>query len=422
MSLSKYFKTTRSNLCIVLAMLALSACSESVSTVDVAADGSSALTMAPPSFLNTRAVVVENLELVVTINRERVEMIRSGDVWTGQTSVQIGSDVALEVQWSELFGSRNLPLALARETVSDVNNSFLFEVIDSSYVIDGSDFDADSDSINNITERRQDTDPYDANSPGTVDDVPADANLPATTISNAIDGLYNTAYWNNATFTAPGGEDLLINSLIVDVAGNAIDGNTDYQWGGAHDEEYLTLFVFGKRINSAAGVEASRDSGELAFNDDVLEIFLDGDLSSGNGYDTVDDLQILIPLLRGSGGTLMANKSDEFNSEIYLGGNVSDAVKLAFDETDVAIVEYAVCLCEGFRTTWEIRINMAAANIPLGKTFGFDLQINQDDDGGARDTKWSWAADSLLEVGEDVNPDRTWRSPRYMGAMKLLPF
>lgn len=412
MNLSANFKTKRSTLCLVLAMFALSGCTEQVSTIDVDVDGSSELKMVPPSILNTRAIVAENLNLVVTINREPVEMVKSGDQWSGETTLPVGSDVALEVLWSEAVGPRNLQLAVARASFNNVTNNLLFPVEDSDYSLD--EFDDDSDSINNITERRQDTDPFDASDPGSVDAIVPDVVISGSQKFNEIDGQFNTIFWNNAQFeNAADGTVLRINNLIVDETGTAVPDGPNYQWAGVHDGEFLSLFIFGKSINPASGVDATRDSGAQFFNDDSLEIFFDGNLSQLSDYDQVDDMHIVIPLVRGSG---VANKSGEVDTVIERGTNVDAAVVF-----DVANVEFANCLCQGERVTWEIRINMAEARIPMDQIFGFDIQINQDDDGGERDTKWAWAAPSKLPGQTKEETDVTWKFPNRMGLMKLVP-
>jgi len=396
---------------MALAMFALSGCTEQVSTIDVAADGRSELKMLPPAIINNRAIVAENLNLVVTANREPVQMVRSGDEWNGETTLPAGSDVAIEVLWSEAVGTRNLQLAVARASVENLNNNSVLSVADSDYSLD--EFDEDADSINNITERRQDTDPYDANSPGSGANVP-DVVIPGSEKFNEIDGQFNTIFWNNAQFeNAADGTTLQINNLIVDETGNAIPDGPNYQWAAVHDGQFLSLFVFGKEISPSTGVDATRDSGTQFFQDDSLELFFDGNLSQLTDYDQVDDMHIVIPLLRGPG---LANKSGEVDTDIMKGTNVDAAVVF-----DVGNVEFANCLCQGERVTWEIRINLAEARIPIDQIFGFDIQINQDDDGGERDTKWAWYAPSKLPGQTKEETDVTWKFPNRMGLMKLVP-
>jgi len=407
-------------LCLLAAaVFVLSACGETVSTVAVDSDGSSKLNMAPPAFLTTRAVVRENLILNVTINRQPVDMVPEGDVWKGEAQVPVNSDVALEVRWSETFDSKTLLLAVATANVENINNDSPLDFLDTNYVSEGDAFDEDSDGISNLAERRQVTDPYDANSPGMEAGIEPMVRVPATGKDTTIDGTFEADYWNNAQFDDVNGVKLGISNIIVDEPGNMVVGDPNMQWAAIHDGEYLTLFVFGKTINPGANppVFGSRDSGTQWFNDDSIEIYWDGDLSQATDYDTVDDMQIMIPLVRGFDDDAEANKSGETDTEIKRGANVKAAVIF-----DVANVEFANCLCQGFRSTWEIRINLAEAQIPIGKTFGFEIQINRDDDGTTRDSKWAWALDARSDGDTNVDSDLTWRFPSTMGTMKLLPF
>ncbi len=394
--------------------LMLTACSEQVTTGG--GDTASVLKVSPPAFLNARAVVPENLNLDVRINNEPVVMVQSGEVWTGETTVLENSDLTLRVEWTEAFAGENLLLAVAQRTEENITNSYEFIVEDSSYVTTGEDFDADSDNISNLTERRQETDPFDENSPGTVDEVAPMAVIPASSKENVIDAQFNSVFWNNAQFNDVEGETLRIDNLIVDEPGNMVTGSPNYQWAGIHDGEYLTIFIFSKGISPPA-INATRDSGTEVFNDDSIEIFWDGNLSRLTDYDSEDDMHIMIPLVRGTGATATANKSGETNTEIERGANVNPVVPF-----DVNNVEFATCLCVGERVTWEIRINLAEAQIPIGKTFGFEIQINQDDNGGMRDSKWAWALPERADGDTNVQSDLTWRFPNTMGLIQLDPF
>ncbi len=405
---------------IVMAMLLVSACSENL-TLSTNSNGQSELKMTKPQFLSLRAINADNLQLDVRVNNAPVTMEQNGGVWTGTTMVPVNSAVTLEVEWSELVANQLLRLARAQQTVNNINSNISFTVDENSYVTNGVDFDADQDTISNIEERRQETDPFDANSPGSGGGIPGDVEpmvkVPASMRANVIDGNYNTAFWNNSQLQDVNGNTLLINNLIVDENASQVDGQPNYQWAAIHDEEFLTLFVFGKAANSTQ-TNLHGDSGTFFFQDDTLELYFDGDLSQLSDYDNVDDMQIIIPLLRGvpSAG-LVGNQSGETDTRIKRGANVSDDVLF-----DVDTVEFATCLCFGERVTWEIRINLAAAGIPVGRTFGFEIQINEDDDGDERDAKWAWALPSRGPTDTSTESDLTWRFPNTMGTMRLLPF
>jgi len=62
---------------------------------------------------------------------------------------------------------------------------------------------------------------------------------------------------------------------------------------------------------------------------------------------------------------------------------------------------------------YEIAIKLSSAQIVPGSAFGFEVQINEDDDGGDRDAKWSWA--------ERTAEHRAWFDPRSFGTAVLQP-
>lgn len=70
----------------------------------------------------------------------------------------------------------------------------------------------------------------------------------------------------------------------------------EYQWAAMHDDTYLYLMVFGEQV----GAELLSDSG-FFYDDDNLNIFIDGDNSKSSSYDGVNDYHILIPLLESDG-------------------------------------------------------------------------------------------------------------------------
>ena len=401
--------------------LLLAGCSKTQSSVQHQVDGSTKLSLSAPGFISQRAALdIDTLQPRVQINGVPIDVTKSGSNWVGSTTVAEGSAVSLEVEWWEEFENQDLLLARAIDGIDAISSNVSFVLDDDSYItssdatsVDPFEFDEDRDSIANLIERNQDTNPLDASSPDVSGGEPAQVKVPVTSrTDNVIDGLYNSAYWNNAQGNNINNETLLIRNLIVDEVGDYVDGSTQYQWLAIHDEEFLTIYVLAK-----PGLSPNHgDSGELYFNDDSLEIFWDGDLSRANDYDTVDDFHLIIPLLTDDG---TPNMSGAANARIQRGANVKPEVTF-----DVANVEFATCLCAapGERIGWEVKINLEEAGIPVGQTFGFEIQIDQDDDGGNRDAKWAWFSPSATEGQTKDESDLTWRYPSVMGTMRLLPF
>ncbi len=405
---------------LLVASALLSACSNNDGTLHTGADGQSSLSLQPPSFLTTRAIVSENLRLEVTINGFNVNMTRNGaSSWTGTTTIAQGSSVELVVQWAETIGARTLPLAQARSSLATINANTTFTVLESGYDTSAVNFDADGDSISNIEERRAGSDPFDASSPDAGMGDPPLVRVPAvaSTLVPVIDGMFDMdGRWSRAEAQDANQNLLLIDNLLVDSANNQIDGATGYQWAALHDEVRLYIYVFAKIGPSFA------DSAE-AFNNDSLEIFWDGNFSRGNAYDGVDDVQLIIPLVNPNRNGGFANNSVDADSAVQLGVNSESGFALSGNAPfDLSTLEFATCTCTGTQIYWEVSIDLAAAKIPLGQTFGFEIQINEDLDGGNRDVKWAWARPSKTEDEPGTQADDTFRFPSRMAPIRLTPF
>jgi len=50
-----------------------------------------------------------------------------------------------------------------------------------------------------------------------------------------------------------------------------------------------------------------------------------------------------------------------------------------------------------------VKIDLASAGITVGKPFGLDIQLNEDDNGGVADARFGWAEPSGSAVA-DTNP------------------
>lgn len=153
-------------------------------------------------------------------------------------------------------------------------------------------------------------------------------------------------------------------------------------WRALHDSVYLYLF-----IDVTDEAILSDSAGGLPWEDDSVEILIDGDGSAGPSYDGVNDVHLIF------------RPND---AQIRLGVN-SAPVQLS----QVGVVTRTVA--GGYKM--EIDIPWSAINTTggRGKIFGLDVEINDDDNGAARDNKIAWWASA----------DEAWQQPNLLGRTRL---
>ena len=385
----------------------IAACSDGA-VGEVVLNQQDGLTLSQPSFLRARAVNQTNLDPRVTVQANGVNIpvsvSQQRPVWIGDVLIPEGSDAELRIEWFET-DVPGLPASLAGElklasytaSLSNVSQNQALEIEIDDYVVASSeavprpDLDIDGDGAGNLAERVAGSRTNDP------EDTPSVVTLLFNDQAPVIDGQYD-ATWNNAQFLDQARNPLTIDKVLVDF--NVIEDGEDrqYKWAGMHDGTYLYLMIFGELGDQ----QTPFGDSEFAYHDDAIDIFWDGNNSKRSGYDGVDDFHTIIALLSKNGAG-NPNISGSLETRFELGDRSTPI--------DGTAIDFAVCLCTGEQQLWEVRINLDMARIPIDRTFGFEIQMNNDVDGGNRDAKWSW----FDESGEDS----TWRFPLKMGTARL---
>lgn len=365
--------------CLLLGVLSLPGCDALEPGESDAEDVGSELILPLPDFpLQSRAIDPDRIDLELLVDDEPVSARRDGETWAASFTVPAGSPVDLSVSWFQ----EQLLLASLQRTLPAVTADTSVTIDSSDYVSTGAGYDEDSDGLSNLAEIDAGSDPRDPDDPSPAqcpetDVVPAPRRVEFPRIDPAdapiINGLYDEI-WNSAQFSDADGERLSIDNYLIDLGKDdgRRDGDTEFEWAGMHDGTNLYLFVFGEAM--ATG-QAIADSSVL-FHDDSVEIFLDADNSGGAAYDGVDDRHIIIALL-----------DEDGNTSGRIARGPADSVALPDG------IEYFNCLCTPVYT-WEISIPLASLGIPDdgtgGAEFGIEIAINDDNDGGDRDSQWGW--------------------------------
>jgi regulation of enolase protein 1 (concanavalin A-like superfamily) len=130
------------------------------------------------------------------------------------------------------------------------------------------------------------------------------------------------------------------------------------------------------------------DSGTAWYYDDTVEVFIDGDYSrSTTGYDGVNDFQLAV---RYNDGNVVIRGSN--SAPVPAGAQARLATA-----TGGYVLEMILPLAQ---------IGVSPVD---GALLGLDVQVNDDDDGGDRDTKMAWWS----------TDDNTWQYPSLFGTGML---
>ncbi|MFK7995873.1 MAG: sugar-binding protein [Granulosicoccus sp.] len=398
-------------------------------------------TLADADFLD-----LDNLRPVVSLsNGAVITMIRQGEQrWSGLVNVPAGAVYKVTVTWVERFMDQDLPLTSRTFDLAVGNDGSAVQSNSTGYNVE---FDSDNDGPTNLAERRAGSNPLVPNaaqpdsqpepadtpanegpdSPSEPDsDAPvtdlnptlpviADVMVPRISEANApvIDGLGVTlgadnkfsGEWARAVQSDTSGTTLLIDQLMIDI--NAEDTNSlPYRrWAAMHDGRYLYVVVIvddnGQRY---------RDSGASLNDDDSLELFLDADNSKSVRYGD-NDYHRIFPL-REAGAR--ASKSGVSTGEA-VGPNSSRKPLIVNFATGPGIGPDGLRRWNYEQDVYELRLDLESAGISTDAPFGFELQVNDDDDGMGRDSKWGWKHPN--RINSDV--DNTIVDPSFMGTLKL---
>lgn len=391
----------------------LSGCSDTP-TGNITLNEPNGMVLNPPEFLQGRAINQNNLAARVSavadgVTYEAVQTNLTSAPWMGQVYVPEGSNPTVNVMWVEtqVIGlqpvyNEELPLAVFSATLGDVDTNRSLEITTDQYTTQSTaenplpQLDVDSDGASNFEERQA------GSRPGDAQDIPSSVLILYSEQSPVIDGEYDDI-WNTAQYRDQDGQVLGIDKWLVGLGIMDPALGDNMRWGAMHDGTYLYFIVFAENGPNQTPIG---DSGDVLYDDDSVDIYLDGNNSKGASYDGVDDIHFIVALL---GDDSLANDSASDNARIQTVVNSSPI--------DLTAIEYAVCLCGGNgpndQQVYEIRLNLERLKIPIDTTFGLDVSINNDNNGGVRDAKWTWF--------NDTGVDDTWRFPLRMGNARLEP-
>lgn len=375
-----------------------------------------------PELLSVSAGLMEFTPVLTRTDGNQIDM-RCCDAnggWLADVQLDSNAQWAGAIQWNASVDGDDVVALEAEVQLSDPQVG----LVDISAARYERFIDSDGDGVGNLTELITGTDPLN------LDDVSEDflsarVRIPrvASTEVPAIDGRAGgyepnttrfSGEWSEAVHIDVDGNRLSIDNLMFASAGFATDAE-NHHWLALHDGTWLYLLV----VIDDAG-EHHVDSREIdkPWRDDSIELFFDGDNSQAQSYDQVDDFSMHLLTLNAEANG--ANSSSDANPNVFRSVNsvpLPSGLSFATGPLQGPSAPDSFASNGINQDVFEIALRISDINIELGRTFGFEVQFDDDDDAGDRDAKWGWMHPS----GTSAANDFTWFIPSVMGRAVLLP-
>ena len=195
------------------------------------------------------------------------------------------------------------------------------------------------------------------------------AEIKQTEAGPTIDGAIE-AVWQSAT-------SYTVDILVEGTASSATDLSAVFR--GLYDNVNLYLLI------EVTDESLTKDSTPQTWHDDAIEIYIDGNKSQGSTYDN-DDRQMVFPWN---------------DPQIY-----RDPRSAPLPPN---LQRVMVDTADGYRLEIMLPLTEIGVASSAGTKFGLDVYVNDDDDGGNRDTKVAW----------NSTIDPAWQTPSAWGVGRL---
>ncbi len=237
----------------------------------------------PGRIRDISAIDPANVTATAIVNGVPVVLQRSNTgSYSGDVQVPQESSIALEIEFSEQFGGESLLLATRTEQVTTGTTDQRLNLRRAGYNF--ALHDADGDSVSNIVEREENTDPFDGTDAPSMINVTVIAERPAALGTNFDQFVFEGSVGSNAKALSPSGGNFTGDFFVVDRAPmNAtvqmIETVTDDQLAVATQTRQLTTVADQQSIVFESGVYSTTDSDSDG-RSDLAELVAGSDINT----------------------------------------------------------------------------------------------------------------------------------------------
>lgn len=368
--------STRNSIAVLSLGLLLVACDSGSKPEPVVINSASLTEIKLPEVLRTvSALDPGELQLSVRVNDQATDLAQTEeDLWTGSVNVPGNQTSSVVVEWGTSYGSTSYLKLAEQQKFIYVAQEARSVTFDNSY---NTNFDTDNDSRSNLAELEQ------GRSPVNSLDVFIEA-----------EGSFVSGGIENVPSSECGSQIPIVVKTRVPMPGASLDHQA---WWCAKLKTELTdadgNVLPLQNIEITVNVKDTQlfdDSGALRrYEDDSVEIFIDGNNNKGGTYDGVNDFQFRFAPTS-VGDEILLAKGPANYQRVNLSGSI----------------EY---ITGGYVLTAIIPLD--EVGITNAQPFGLNIGVNDDDDGLGRDGKFSW----IGTEGSDVS----FRNPSAFGTAQV---
>ncbi len=368
--------STRNSIAVLLLAVLLVACDSGGKPASVVINSGSLTEIQLPQVLRTvSALDSEALQLSVRVNDQSTELQQTEeDLWTGSVDVPRNQRSSVVVEWGISYGATSYLTLAERQKFVFVAQDALSVTFENSY---NTGFDFDNDARSNLFEIEQGRSPVNS-----------------LDVTIGVEGSYVTGGIENPFSSECGSQVPIVVETRVPLPGASVDHQS---WWCAKLKSELTdadgTILPIQNIEITVNVTDTQlfdDSGPFRrYEDDSVEIFIDGNNNKGGTYDGVNDYQFRFAPTSG-GDEILLVKGPANYQRINVNGSI----------------EYVT---GGYVLTAVIPLD--EVGITNAQPFGLNIEVNDDDDGLGRDGKYSW----IGSEGQDVS----FRNPSAFGTAQV---